>query len=69
VVGYIEQSMGYNFVHNFVDNSIDKHQLPTCKMLGVGVLNTAKHLNVPHVLKAYDLEAVGIVQLDYERTA
>jgi hypothetical protein len=26
-------------------------------------------LNIPHVLKAYDLEEVGIVQLDYERTA
>ena len=56
-------------MHNFVDNSIDKHQLPTCKMLGVGVSNTAKHLNIPDVLKAYDLESVGIVQLDYERTA
>jgi len=56
-------------VDNFVDNSIDKHQLPTCKILGVGVSNTAKHLNIPDVLKAYDLESVGIVQLDYERTA
>jgi len=26
-------------------------------------------LNIPHVLKAYDLESVGIVQPDYERMA
>ncbi len=55
---------------NFVDNSIDRQQLPTYTIGGVAVLVTNRTLLMMYdVPKESYLKSIGIVQIDCERMA